>query len=329
MYCSTCGSKISDDARFCPLCGAATSAGVGGQAPGPSPATSGAQGSRGDLGSQVRRARRLSLAALSPTVLGLLIAFFVLTTVAVAAALIYFNIYLPSQQQGGEQAPAEQPVDAPEDEPTPDDEQPSDAAAFGPKLLQYQEAQSSGWQVGEGAADDDVAGVAALFSDATAANAVSGEQASWVASYAVEDVNGDGLGELVVALVGPDGDYRPLAVYATDGTEVSTVAADLPSSQPQTITLCADGTTEISQTGQWGSVVVMGSEGGAPVELSRFEWGLSQGSLTWSSYERGELVGEGEAGGLDEVFAHMPEIDDEPYEGLDWQPISSYGGAAE
>lgn len=326
MYCSTCGSKISDDARFCPVCGAATSAGVGSSAAGPVPAASNAQGTRGDLGSQVKRARRLSLAALSPTVLGLLIAFFVLTTVAVAAALIYFNIYLPSQRQGGEQGQAEQAA-----EPTVEEsesEQISDASAFDSKLTAYREALSSGWQVDAGSVDDDVAGVAELLGGATASNAVSDEQASWVASYAIEDLNDDGLSELVVALVGPDGGYRPLAVYATDGATVSTVAADLPSAQPKTITVRADGTVEITQTGQWGSVVVMGSEGGVPAELVRFEWGLSQGDLIWSSYERGQLVDEGEAGDLDEVFAHMPDVAGEPCEGLDWQPISSYDGAA-
>lgn len=324
MYCSTCGNKISDDARFCPVCGAATSAAAS-PAAAPGPSVSNAQDARGDLGSQVRRARRLSLAALSPTVLGLLIAFFVLTTVAVAALLIYFNIYLPAQQQAAEQSQVEQPAEDAEEEP---DAQ-ADAAVFDTKLVQYQQAQRSNWNVAEGSADEDVAGVVALFTSATAANAVSGEEASWVASYDVADVNGDGLSELVVALVSPDGEYRPLAVYATDGTTVSTVAADAPTAQPQVVTVCSNGTVEVSQTGQWGSVVVMGAEGGAPVELTRFEWGLSQGDLTWSLYERGQLVDGGEAGGLEEVFAHMPQIDNTPYEGLDWQPLSSYGGATD
>ncbi len=326
MYCSTCGNKIADDARFCPFCGAATAVG-GAPAPTPAPSVSSAQGSRGDLGSQVRRARRLSLSALSPTVLGLLIAFFVLTTVAVAALLIYFNIYLPAQRQAAEQQQMEQPVEDSEEEEA-DAGQPTDAAAFDAKLAQYQEAQRSGWNAS--GADEDVAGVAALFTNTSgAANAVSGEEASWVASYAIADVNNDGMSELVVALVGPDGEYRPLAIYATDGSSVTTVAADLPSAQPRTITLRADGSVELTESGTAGSTVVMAVEQGMPVELTRFEWGLSQGALTWRYYERGQLVDEGEAGGLEEVFSHMPQTDTTPCEGLDWKSLSSYGTASE
>ena len=306
MYCSTCGNKIADDARFCSRCGAPVAGADGAGAP-DTGAAPGIQ-SNGDLGSQVKRARRLSFSRLTPTMLGLLIAFFVCATVAVAAVLFYVTVYLPSQQQAQEQQ-AEQAVE-PEDE---GDE--TEAAVFDAKLAQYQEALRAGWNVSAGDADEDVAGVAGLFNNGTAANAVGDEEASWTPSYAVEDVNGDGHSELIVALVGPDDDYRPLAVYATDGTSVSTVAADFSSASPTTITLCTDGTVELSQTGQTGSEVIMDVENGEPVELTHFKWGLSQGDLTWRLYERGQLVEEGEAGGLDEVFEHMPEIDTDAVRG--------------
>ena len=326
MYCSTCGNKLADDARFCSFCGAPTTASPQGAVPAPVAATP-AQAGQGNLNAQVKRARRLSFAALSPTMLGLIIALLVCATAAAAAVFIYFTVYLPAQHAA--QPQAEQTLDTPQHENAGVETPASDTSVFNRKLAQYQTALRSDWKVDADEVDEDVAGVAGLFGNDAASNGVGGASASSTVSYAIEDVNHDGRLELIIALVDENGSYRPLAVYTTDGSDVSTVVSDAPSAQPTTITLLEDGSVELDQTGQWGSVVIVDIEDGAAVERMRFEWGLSQGNLTWQLIEGGETTGEGEAGDLEEVFAHMPTIDNTPYSGLDWQPLSSFDSSAQ
>lgn len=274
MYCGECGSKIADDARFCPACGAKTgasdgcaSAGVGQQ--------EGARGAKmatakdvttGDLGTQVKANRARSRRRLPQLILIALVVATLASATAFAATWVYRTYFAPqlAEQQQEETVTPAQPAD-----PTLEQK-----AVFNDVLSHYKGALDGGWP--ETSYDEDLSNVSEVLSGRAhyMGQAHETDFSGATLSYAYKDLDGDGTLELVIAAVSAD-EYMPVAAYGNHGGVAQSLFGGQ-GWQTSVWTLYQSGKVVLSGGGTNASATVYALEDGAAVETGTYTYRLGE-----------------------------------------------------
>ena len=153
MYCGECGSKISDDAKFCPACGAKTEKAASASAeasfftaeesakesPAPwtgldhGPLQASRAGGAGDLGGQIKAVRARSRRKMPQLVLVVIVILALSSATAFAAMWAYRTFVAP------------QPAAVEQGNPEPADPYAGQKAVFDDVLTHYKSASDNGW----------------------------------------------------------------------------------------------------------------------------------------------------------------------------------------
>ena len=220
MYCGECGSKISDDAKFCPACGAKTekvasasaeasffTAGESAkESPAPwtgldhGPLQASRAGGAGDLGGQIKAVRARSRRKMPQLVLVVIVILALSSATAFAAMWAYRTFVAP------------QPVAVEQGNPEPADPYAGQKAVFDDVLTHYKSASDNGWPTTS--YDDDLSNISEVLSGRMlyVGQAPQTDFQGAILSYAYKDLDGDGTLELVIAAVTAS-DYIPVAAY--------------------------------------------------------------------------------------------------------------------
>lgn len=351
MFCGRCGKKIADDALFCPGCGAdlsamrAKPAGTRGAtdpdattAPGSGPAVpaSGAPApdpADGRLAEQISRTRRRSRRRI-PMVLIIVLVVLAVAGAALAATYVYRTFVAPPQQEepaDGQDAPAGEASDEEDAEQDGSaDEEPAEEgsegraqrAVYDDVLSRYHDSQEQGWA---GAADSDLADLASLgvIVDArTDGNSgiTYSQLESGTVSYAYADLGGDGVLDLVVAVVQPDGAYQVIGLFSTDGTQVTSLMnGDLLARSWWRVLDDGRVLNQGSGGAATGSLLVYRVEGGALVPDA-------SATMTGGSFNAWSSDPDASVDDPQQVWQELSELPDAD---LDWQALEDFSPAGE
>ncbi len=281
MYCGECGSKISDDAKFCPACGAKTEKAASASAeasfftaeesakepPAPwtgldhGPLQASRAGGAGDLGGQIKAVRARSRRKMPQLVLVVIVILALSSATAFAAMWAYRTFVAP------------QPVAVEQGNPEPADPYAGQKAVFDDVLTHYKSASDNGWPTTS--YDDDLSNISEVLSGRMlyVGQAHQTDFQGAVLSYAYKDLNGDGTLELVIAAVTAS-DYIPVAAYGIhNGAPQSLFEGK--GWQTSTWTLFASGKMSLSGGGYSAGVTVFALEDGMAQEIG--EYRLSRG----------------------------------------------------
>lgn len=282
MYCGECGSKISDDAKFCPACGAKTEKAASASAeasfftaeelakesPAPwtgfdhGPLQASRAGGADDLGGQIKAVRARSRRKMPQLVLVVIVILALSSATAFAAMWAYRTFVAP------------QPVAVEQGNPEPADPYVGQKAVFDDVLTHYKGASDNGWPTTS--YDDDLSNISEVLSGRIlyVGQAHQTDFQGAILSYAYKDLNSDGTLELVIAAVTAS-DYIPVAAYGIhNGAPQSLFEGK--GWQTSTWTLFASGKMSLSGGGQYSAgVTVFALEDGMAQEIGEYQ--LSRG----------------------------------------------------
>lgn len=281
MYCGECGSKISDDAKFCPACGAKTEKAASASAeasfftaeelakesPAPwtgfdhGPLQASRAGGADDLGGQIKAVRARSRRKMPQLVL-VVIVILALSSATAFAAMWAYRTFVAPQSVAVEQG-----------NPEPADPYVGQKAVFDDVLTHYKGASDNGWPTTS--YDDDLSNISEVLSGRMlyVGQAHQTDFQGATLSYAYKDLNSDGTLELVIAAVTAS-DYIPVAAYGIhNGAPQSLFEGK--GWQTSTWTLFASGKMSLSGGGYSAGVTVFALEDGMAQEIGEYQ--LSRG----------------------------------------------------